>query len=86
MISILVLVKIQFLHDKICSSSLATTVGSYTENLADCKTSLSVFYSLFKDGIPHRDRQQAVNVVGHRAILDEEECNDRCSQAHKNPR
>lgn len=37
------------------------------------------FDSLFKDRVPHRDRQQAVDVVGDRAALHEQEHSDnRC--------
>lgn len=38
-----------------------------------------VFYLLFQNRIPHRDRQQAVNIVGYGASLNkQEECDHHC--------
>lgn len=38
-----------------------------------------VFYLLFQNRIPHRDRQQAVNIVGYGASLNkQEDCDHHC--------
>lgn len=45
-----------------------------------------VCYSLFKDKVPYRGRQQAVNIVGNGAPLDKQEHSDDHCYAHTQPR
>ena len=44
-----------------------------------------VYHSLFKDSIPNRNRQQAVNIVGNRAPLDKQKHSDHHCYRHTQP-
>lgn len=43
-------------------------------------------YSLFKDRVPNRNWQQAVNIVGERASLDKQEHSDHHRHTYTQPR
>lgn len=45
----------------------------------------NVCYSLFKDRVPHRDWQQAVNIVSNGAPLDKQEHSDHHCHTYTHP-